>query len=668
MLQTAKARRKKVMVVTGVFVLLIAVSAGLYSAFAGSLIRAAYEGRSWEVINWIIERHRSYAPNLRNLEYYQERMVMLFNFWIAVLVVGCGVALSFVFAQPVRFLTRYFNEASHPINLAIFRLVFFPSLAIFALLEARAVVYSSLPRDFLAPPFLLSGVLNVLPINPELASWTLLALVVACALATLGLFTRVATVAALVLGLYVLGISQFYGKVNHYNHLIWFAALFAVSPCSDTLSLDAVYRAWRRRGTAQPPAPSRRYGLPLRLTWLLIGVAYFFPGIWKIAGGGGDWIAGDILRQQLWNKWVLLGGWTPLLRLDLFPLGYHIMGAGTLLFETLFIVAVLFPRVRPFAAVSGLSFHAGIQYFMRIFFWTLMIAYVTFVDWFRLFRSVGKRLFPKEAFLVYDAEDDLQLGGVASLRAFDHFGRIRYLTHAKLTEGEEWAGLRDRLEGESARGFHFVTDGAVLSGRRAYGVALARVPFLWPLWPFLGFAIATGKRLYWAMTKAGTDRPKPRVSRRPFNFYRLTMAVGMVMIVGNATLGLFKMQNAWPLAAYPSFAYKPGPTVERVNFVKLAEGGAEQAVDYEPLIDRYGGRFWPLVNRALAMKEGPARDARLAELWSVIQEDSPDVSSSEAGRFYVEDIYIDPARWPENPVDRRLLAEVQPENPLTETP
>ncbi len=669
MLKTAKTQRKKIVAVTGVFVLLIALSIGLYSALAGSFVRAAYEGRSWEIINQIVERHRSYAPNLRNLEYYQERMAMLFNFWLAALVGGYGVALSFVLTRPVRFLARYFNETSHPVNLAVFRIVFFPSLIVFTLLEARPIEYSSLPRDFLVPPFLLSGVLSVLPINPELAAWTMLAFIVACALATLGLFTRVATVAALLLGLYVLGIQQFYGKVTHYNHLIWFAALFAASPCSDTLSLDAVYRAWRHRDAAQPPAPSRRYGLPLRLTWLLMGVAYFFPGMWKIAGGGGDWIAGDILKQRLHNKWLSLDEWTPLIRLDLFPLGYHVLGAGTLFFEIFFIVAVLFPRIRPFAAAAGFSFHAGIYFFMRIVFWTLMVAYVTFVNWHYLFRRVGERFFPRDAFLVYSAENALHLGGVASLRAFDHFGRIRYLTHAEAEE-EARAELRDRLERTGEHDFYFVADGAVLSGRRAYGAALARVPFLWLLWPFLGLAITIGKWLHQKMAGAGaTGQKRSREFSGGFpNFYRLTMIIGMVMIVGNAALGLFKMEKAWPLAAYPSFAYEPGPVIERVNFVKLSGNGVEQAVSYEPFFNRYGEGFWRIVNRALDMKEGPARDARLAELWSVIQEDSPEVSSSEAGRFYVESVYIDPARWPENPIDRRLLAEVQPENPLVETP
>ena len=36
----------------------------------------------------------------------------------------------------------------------------------------------------------------------------------------------------------IAGIPQFFGKINHIHHLIWFMAIFAVSPCADVLSID----------------------------------------------------------------------------------------------------------------------------------------------------------------------------------------------------------------------------------------------------------------------------------------------------------------------------------------------------------------------------------------------------------------------------------------------
>ena len=40
-----------------------------------------------------------------------------------------------------------------------------------------------------------------------------------------GLFTRTSALFTTVLSFYVLGIPQFYGKVNHYHHLLWFAGI-----------------------------------------------------------------------------------------------------------------------------------------------------------------------------------------------------------------------------------------------------------------------------------------------------------------------------------------------------------------------------------------------------------------------------------------------------------
>ncbi len=158
MTKAAKARRLTLFIITGLFVLLAAVSVALYVAFASPLVRAAFEGRSWGPINELVKQHRSYASHFRDLAYYQARAAMLFRFWLLALILGYGAVLSFLFARLARLLARYFNETSRPINLEIFRIVFFPSLIIFVLREARAVEFSSLPRDFLVSPFLLGAV------------------------------------------------------------------------------------------------------------------------------------------------------------------------------------------------------------------------------------------------------------------------------------------------------------------------------------------------------------------------------------------------------------------------------------------------------------------------------------------------------------------------------
>ena len=123
--------------------------------------------------------------------------------------------------------------------------------------------------------------------------------VVACALALVGAGTRVSAPCAVLLGVFVLGVPQFFGKLNHDHHVLWFAAILAASRCGDALSFDG----WR---SGVRPAPDVAYGLPLRLCWVLVGVVYFFPGLWKAWVAGADWIAGDALRLHMHDKWLEL--------------------------------------------------------------------------------------------------------------------------------------------------------------------------------------------------------------------------------------------------------------------------------------------------------------------------------------------------------------------------
>ena len=96
-----------------------------------------------------------------------------------------------------------------------------------------------------------------------------------------------------------------------------------------TPSLDA----WRRRraggrgenrgdaggAPTLPPARAPEYGVPIRIAWLLLGMVFFFPGLWKLRTAGLGWITGDTLRNQMYWKWAVIPGLTPPLRIDRFP-------------------------------------------------------------------------------------------------------------------------------------------------------------------------------------------------------------------------------------------------------------------------------------------------------------------------------------------------------------
>ena len=270
----------------------------------------------------------------------------------------------------------WFAAETHPLNLAVVRIMVF-GILLDRLLSGGFRRFARLPEELRILPPGIDAVLRVIPLNEQTVTAMQVAAVVFAFLALVGLKTRPAAGLACVLSSYVLGVPYLFGKVDHtLHHIIWFSALLAASPSGDALSLDA----WlaRRRG-APPPAPARAYALPIRLMWLLIGVAYFFPGYYKLRAGP-RWITSDNLQLLLYESWRHHGV-LPALRIDLHPLLCHAAAAGTILFELGFIFLVLPRRTRPFAALGGLLFHASTAYFMRIYFLELMLCYVVFVDW-----------------------------------------------------------------------------------------------------------------------------------------------------------------------------------------------------------------------------------------------------------------------------------------------
>ena len=269
---------------------------------------------------------------------------------------------------PLALIHRTFWVPTAALNLAVLRIAVFSTLAVVTL-QSHAVQFARLPDDLLRAPPQLGSLLVALPRSAGLVTLTLWLLVAACVAAAIGWRARWTAPAAAVLSLYVLGIPQLYGKVDHYHHLVWLAVLLACSPCADQLALDA-----RHRDT---PPPSARYGFPLRIAWLLIGFCYFFPGLAKL-GEGRIWLSAANLRGLLdLQQWAAHGGlavpaWA------LVPLA-----VGTLVFEIGFVFAVFNRRLRPWFLVAGLLFHFGTFATMNILFWNLWILYVAFIDWSR---------------------------------------------------------------------------------------------------------------------------------------------------------------------------------------------------------------------------------------------------------------------------------------------
>lgn len=383
--QTAEIRRKHPsstlwylgLVVGGLLVLIFG-----YIFVGEPLIVAAYERNAPVFLNRIISN-----PDNGPIDYYLHKSRLLISRLVLVYLAVVG-SIAFFRSKRLRgIVSGYLQECDSPVSLAVFRIV--TMLAIFFSTDPIIIrTFAGLPEVLRVNPGVGGSFLGLFPFNADVgwhAAWLLRFL---CLFGILGIFSRTACGLVAVLALFVLGIPQSFGKVNHYHHLIWFATLLATSRCGDALSVDVLRSgtgSWKNQLVG--PGASRTYGVPIRIAWLLMGLVYFFPGFWKVWNCGYEWGLSENLQLHLYHKWAELDGWRPFFRIDAYPWLLSLSGLGTIVFEMSFILLVLHPRTRIIAAVGGLAFHNMTNAFMAISFWNLQIFYLTFIPWNRFVRT-----------------------------------------------------------------------------------------------------------------------------------------------------------------------------------------------------------------------------------------------------------------------------------------
>lgn len=278
-------------------------------------------------------------------------------------------------------LAGFFGERAGPLNLAVFRIVFF-LIVLWKVPYGEIERTATLSRSLVQAPIGMGWLMPWVPIDPEVARLACVALTAAAFTGAIGLFSRTSAAVAALAGFYAFGLPNFFGKVHHStHHLVLFAVLLAASRSGDALSVDAV--AARRRG-APPPGASVAYALPIKMLMLLMSVFYFFPGFYKLWVSGIDWIASDHMIRTMQYKWYEEGGIPALLRPDHYPRLMRLGGLAAVAFELLFPLALFFRPLRHAVVATGFVFHFLTEWLLQISFRPLQLCYVMFVDWERL--------------------------------------------------------------------------------------------------------------------------------------------------------------------------------------------------------------------------------------------------------------------------------------------
>lgn len=257
-----------------------------------------------------------------------------------------------------------------PLPLALLRIVV-PLVILFSpeLHSARALAASPESLGFVPDGL---GLVSRLPLGPDAVRALQVLAFSSCATGILGFASRASMLVLTLSAGLLFSLSQRHGAVLHDMHLFWLTALLAASPCGQAWSLDA----W---GKARPAA-SLRFGVPLALARLLLGLVYLFPGLHKLRVSGLGWIDADNVIGHMRAKW-LEHGHVPFVRIDHAPLLCAIGAAFVIAFELSFVVlAAASPRTRWVALAAGLSFHAATQLLFFIPFVSLWACYVVLLD------------------------------------------------------------------------------------------------------------------------------------------------------------------------------------------------------------------------------------------------------------------------------------------------
>ena len=564
--------------------------------------------------------------------------------------------------RTVALLHAFWYAVTHPMNLAIYRVVLFATI-LFNLDNdsgyTQILFFAGLPKDLMIPPTGMEFILPWLPINPDIAWWALTLMNVFCVTAILGFFSRTSAWLVVLFGLYATGIPQYFGQTNHYHHMFWFAAVVAASPIGDYLSVDALIRARRRAvasGVTEPPPRGRAFALPLRFVWILIAICYFFPGLWKYWVSGLAWAFTDNFKHLMEWKWINMGQdfskWQPLIRLDRYPWMYKPSALIAIVFEISFLFLIFFPRGRYLVAIMGVMFHRMTWFMMKIPFYTLQTSYVTFFEWDRIFNWLGHKMFPQPLTLAYDGSNVRAARAVATLRIIDLLNRVDWVNANDPAQAERLAAAGVGAF-DAAAGAQATVGGETFLGAAALRKAAARNPLLWVVWPAV-YLIQDPR-------KAAHHPVEPGAARYFLNFTAnrgltpvlVTMAI---VLLPNLVLGVRRQYHAWPYSCYPLFEKIRTHVKDELEVKAYDARGQQIWWDEKQMMEILTKpRYSTMCRRLREANEERWPDARerLHAFVEMLVVNNPQLKEAATIKIFDRQIYSAVERWNEPPLSER---------------
>ena len=312
------------------------------------------------------------------------------------------------------------------------------------------------------------------PLRPDSAAAWWPIVIVVTSLATLGVLSRIASLASVVFAGYLLLVPTDTAGVDYTTSLVLLlGAMLACSRCGDAFSLDSLWLAFRRANLGQVERLPRlvRYGLPLRLMMMVLVASFFLPALCSFVQTSGPVVTTPLCVATLI---VSLAG--PLLLWWKLTRGAWSAAAFVL------------------CAMAQFNSEHGCV--------VPLLPFVLFVDWQRLGVWLGRRLFRGPLLVLYDGNCRMCRRTMSMLLALDWLQLLQQISAFDRDTIEQY-GLGHLEDAALMRDMHAAERGGdrewyTTCGFEAYQRIAWRVPLLWGTLPIVYFppVAAMGKRVY----------------------------------------------------------------------------------------------------------------------------------------------------------------------------
>jgi hypothetical protein len=287
---------------------------------------------------------------------------------------------------------NFWFEPTTPTNLGVCRLLIYAAFLIRYLVVPLDVSAFLQMSDAFWKPMPMLGFLRFPMLPRPWPHFLEIAWLVTLGLSSIGVFTRLSTLLAFFLGLYLLSIPHNFGKLHHMDMIaVLVMGIMMLSRCGDGCSADRLART-ARRGPRPPTTSSPlsgEYTWPIRAVWLVMACIFFAAGVSKLRNGGLEWVFSDSLALMLIKaNYLAFTGYPPLLSWGL-HLGQQVwlcqlLAAVTIIAEVGYPL-VLFGRSARWILVPGVLFlQIGIILLLVPAFAELVACHVFWVPWDRL--------------------------------------------------------------------------------------------------------------------------------------------------------------------------------------------------------------------------------------------------------------------------------------------